>query len=306
MIPPPRWTAEDFERDRNQAIAVFRRIRLEEPLEAYLEVFDQYQGVFEDLMEATIDLTELRDNALSVLTDKTLLEAFRYLAGPPISTDDLKTVAEAASLTASRLKEDPQLVGRVVDLVMIVLDRRRFAWVTEQREPNEAERNAAVLASAALIATQRLSTARRHESKRAQEQQVEDALLGAGFHKAQRRKVDTLPQAPGLGEFCGESYLGTRKADFLIRLWDHRILALECKVSNSATNSVKRLNNDAAAKAEVWKRDFGETQVVPSAIISGVYKLHKLEEAQRRGLAIFWAHSLQVMLDWIEKTRTSQ
>jgi hypothetical protein len=24
MIPPPRWTAEDFERDRNQAIAEFR------------------------------------------------------------------------------------------------------------------------------------------------------------------------------------------------------------------------------------------------------------------------------------------
>jgi hypothetical protein len=37
MIPPPCWTAEEFERDRNQAIEVFRRIRLEEPLEAYLE-----------------------------------------------------------------------------------------------------------------------------------------------------------------------------------------------------------------------------------------------------------------------------
>jgi len=303
MIPPPRWTAQEFERDRNEAIAVFRRIRLEEPLEAYLEVFDKYQGVFEDLMETTVDLKDLRDHALPVLTDAMLLEAFRYLAGPPISTDDLKTVAEAVSLTANKLRGDPDLVRRIVDLVFIALDRRRFVWVTEDREPTEAERGAAVLASAALIATQRLGTARRHEGKRAQEQQVEDALLGAGFKKVPTRRVETLPQAPALGEFCGESYLGTRKADFLIRLWDRRVLALECKVSNSATNSVKRLNNDAAAKAQVWRRDFGETQVVASAIISGVYKLHKLEEAQQRGLTIFWAHSLPMMLDWIAKTK---
>ena len=303
MIPPLRWTAEEFERDRTQAIAEFRHIRLEEPLEAYLEMFDRYQGIFEDLMESTVDLSELRDNALPVLTDDKLLEAFRYLAGPPISTDDLKTVAEAASLTAKKLKHDPELVRRIVDLVLIALDRRRFVWVMEDREPTEAERGAAVLASAALIATQRLGTSRRHESKREQEQKVENALLGARFTKVPTRKVETLPQAPSLGQFCGESYLGTRKADFLIRLWDNRVMALECKVSNSATNSVKRLNNDAAAKAEVWRRDFGETQVVPSAIISGVYKLHKLQEAQQRGLSIFWAHSLQVMLEWIEKTK---
>lgn len=303
MIPPPRWTDEEFERDRKLAITAFRRIRLEEPLEAYSEAFDKYQGVFEDLMETTVDLKELRGGALPVLTDKKLLDAFRYLAGPPISTDDLMTVAEAESLAADTLRNDPALVHRIVDLVLIALDRRRFVWVTEGREPTEAELKAAVLASAALIATQRLSTSRRHESKRMQQQQVEDALLGVGFKKVPSRRVDTLPQAPARGEFCGESYLGTRKADSLIRLWDHRVLALECKVSNSATNSVKRLNNDAAAKAEVWRRDFGETQVVPSAIIGGVFKLHNLEEAQRRGLTIFWARSLPVMLDWIEKTK---
>ncbi len=303
MIPPPLWTAEEFERELKQAIAVFQNVRLEEPLERYLEEFDRYQGVFEDLLETTVDLVALHRNALQVLTNKKLLEAFRYLAGPPISKDDLKTVAEAPSLKASTLKGDPDLVRRIVDLVLSALDRRRFAWLQEEREPKEAERAAAVLASAALMATQRLSTARRHEGKRDQEQQVEDSLLGAGFKKVQTRKVYALPNAPAPGEFCGESYLNTRKADFLIRLWDHRVLALECKVSNSATNSVKRLNNEAAAKAEVWKRAFGETQVVCSAVISGVYKVHTLEEAQQRGLTIFWAHNLAVMLEWIAKTK---
>ena len=97
--------------------------------------------------------------------------------------------------------------------------------------------------------------------------------------------------------------LGERKADFILRLWDDRVLPIECKVSNSSTNSIKRLNNDAAVKAEVWKRDFGQTQVVPSTVLSGVYKLPNLESAQRRGLAIFWAHDLTSLPDWIERTR---
>lgn len=79
MIPPHRWTAEEFDRDRTRAIGAFRRIRLEEPLEAYLDLFDRYHGVFEDLMETTVDLTGIQDNALEVLTDDKLMEAFRYL-----------------------------------------------------------------------------------------------------------------------------------------------------------------------------------------------------------------------------------
>ncbi|MCG8423215.1 MAG: XamI family restriction endonuclease [Proteobacteria bacterium] len=43
----------------------------------------------------------------------------------------------------------------------------------------------------------------------------------------------------------------------MIRLWDTRILALECKESNSSTNSIKRLNNGAAAKAKTWLAEFG-------------------------------------------------
>jgi len=68
---------------------------------------------------------------------------------------------------------------------------------------------------------------------------------------------------------------------------------------------VKRLNNDAAAKAVAWLEDFGSTQVVPAAVISGVYKLKKLQEAQQRGLTIFWSYNLPVMLHWIESTRPS-
>lgn len=71
--------------------------------------------------------------------------------------------------------------------------------------------------------------------------------------------------------------------------------------SNSATNSIKRLNNDAAIKAESWIEEFGTTGVVPAAVLSGVYKISNLESAQDRGLTIFWAHDLSLLMNWIQQ-----
>jgi hypothetical protein len=302
---PPTWSEADFLRDLEESIELFRRQRMEEPLEDYIDAFEDFQGYYEDLLERTVDLTNFDSVALDVLTDRDLLSAFRYLAGPPISADDLKTIAEA-SLSPSKLRRDPESVRRIVQIVLMGLDRKRFPWVLEHREPTEAERQAAVLASAALLATSRVGTQRRHEGKGAQERRVEEALLGCGFVKVANRNVGTLGQAPAPGEFCGESSLAGRKADFVVRLWDTRVMPIECKVSNSAVNPVKRLNNDAAAKAAGWLDDLGRKNAVPVAVLSGVFKIHNLIDAQARGLTLFWAHNLNAMTDWIGMTKPTK
>lgn len=301
QVPPPRWTSDDLEVARLAAIQRFREERMHEPLEAYLETFDRYRGAVEDLLEATVDLTQLDEARVEVLTEPALLEALRYLPGPPISEDDLKTVAEA-SLAPSRLREDAEMGRRVVETVLIGLDRRRFPWVVDGREPEPAERDSAALASAALMTTQRLSTTRRTEGKTAQEEAAADALLSAGFEEVPTGKIETLSDAPGTSQFCRESMFGTRKADLVIGLPDGRKMPLECKVSNSSTNSVKRLNNDAAAKAVGWLREFGTAQTVPAAMLSGVFKRHNLEQAQKDGLTIFWAYKLDDFIEWIRST----
>lgn len=218
-----------------------------------------------------------------------------------MSADDLKTLSEGA-LSPARLRKNPAMVRRIVDIVRMGLDRRRFPWVSEGREPTSEERGAAVLASAALMATRSVGTARRQEGKEAQELLVANTLGGAGLTRVEPRAIPTLNLAPNAGEFCRESVLGSRKADIVVRLWDHRIMPLECKVSNSALNSIKRLNNDAAVKAETWTKDFGTRNIVPAAVLSGVYKLRHLSDAQQRGLALFWAHDLQALVSWIEQT----
>ncbi|MCS6302759.1 MAG: XamI family restriction endonuclease [Nitrospira sp.] len=47
------------------------------------------------MLETTVDLSRLDSTALEVLTDPHLLQAFRYIAAPPISADDLKVLADA-------------------------------------------------------------------------------------------------------------------------------------------------------------------------------------------------------------------
>lgn len=302
MSQPPVWTPVQLEEKRLEAIEIFRRRRMEEPLEQYVAHFDEYQGVIEELLESTVDLSDLDGNLINVLTVPKLLEMFRYLAGPPISEDDLKVLAEAV-LTRQRIGRDPDMVGRIRGIVLSGLDRRRFPWVIERREPTEAERQAAIVASAALIASRRLETGRRSDGKREQEASVHAALRAMNFVQVGTRPINVTGDAPRPGEFCAEAILGGRKADVVVGLWDRRIMPIECKVSNSSTNSVKRLNNDAAVKAETWRTEFGVRQVVPTAVLGGVYKLHNLVNAQTRGLSLFWAHDLQALTAWIDSTR---
>lgn len=153
------------------------------------------------------------------------------------------------------------------------------------------------------MAARSVGTTRRHAGKEAQELLVADSLSQAGMTRVATRSIPTLDLAPSAGQFCREIVLGSRKADIVVRLWDHRIMPIECKVSNSALNSIKRLNNDAAVKAETWTKDFGTRNIVPAAVLGGVYKLRHLSDAQARGLALFWAHDLHSLVSWIAQTR---
>lgn len=303
LAPPPRWSDERLAADRLRAIEEFRTERISESLGIYADYFDYYRTAVENLLESTVDLTTLAEQAMSVLADKDLLYAARYLAGPPISDGDLEVLSDA-SLRPAQIMKDPAKAQQIVETILLALDRERFPWVAEEREPTDAERRIAVIASAALIATQRMRTSRANDSPKRQQGLVRNVLSSAGFVEDQPHAIPNLSRAPEIGHFCGESMLGTRKADIVVRLWDGRILAVECKVSNSEVNSIKRLTNDAAVKARVWLEDFGRTNIVASAMMAGVFGMKHLRDSQERGLTLFWSHSLGEMMTFIESTKT--
>ncbi|MDQ4039092.1 MAG: XamI family restriction endonuclease, partial [Actinomycetota bacterium] len=199
---PPRWTSDQFERGVAKAIEVFRDERLNEAREDYTSHFDDAQSAVEDLLELTVDLTELRANGHAALTR--YYEATRYLTAPPISHDDLQTLSGVAARFQRTADGWPPTIDTVIELI----DRQRFPWLIQNRQPTEAEKRAAVLATAAQVAARRVLTARANEAKSAQEQVVKDSLLGAGFAEVEPRTINTMRSAPGPGEFCGECMLG--------------------------------------------------------------------------------------------------
>ena len=214
MKAPTVWTEEELEASRQRSEEHFRQGRHTEPLELYLDLFDDYQGIVEEVLEQTVDLAELTE-ALDLVADKRKLEVLRYLSGPPISEDDLKVLLQVRSLAASRFRSDPQLGYRFVSFIQDWHDRRRFPWLKGSWEPEEHERKAAVLATSALLAMRRLETMRRTQGKDLQEQLVATRLRRSGFAQMPPRRVPTLNKAPKSGEFCRESLLEAAKQTLL-------------------------------------------------------------------------------------------
>lgn len=239
---------------------------------------------------------------VDLVRDGDVRTAFRYLAAPPISEDDLKTLAET-TLSASALQNDPAQACRVRDIVLHIIDPHRFPWVGEKRQPETHEREQAVVASAALVSARKVETARRSDAKKVQEDHVKQVLREIGFTEVRRRDIPLLDAAPAPGEFCGESKLGNTRADLVVRLYDRRAMPIECKASNSAVNSFKRLNHEAAGKAAAWLTGFGKLQTIPAAVLSGVFHPANLETAQGSGLALFWSHRLQDLAEYVTSTR---
>lgn len=305
MTPSPaRWSLEELTQDAALASSHFRAERLAVS-DAWSTHYKGARAKFELLFQKLNDLNPdaVNNGSLADAYGSGLSEALRYLAGPPISDDDLQVIANVKSIAPGVLKNNPEELRKVFDVIECVIDPFRFPWVKSGITPTQEQREAALLASSVLLAAQRIATERRTDGKDGQEAKVKDYLLTLGFKEAPPATINTIVKGPQPGQFCAECLLGERKADVVLRLHDTRLMAIECKVSNSATNSVKRLNNDAAVKAEYWLKVFGTSQVVPAAMLAGVFKVVNLTQAQTRGLALFWSHDLEKLGAFIESTK---
>lgn len=296
----------ELKSDAAKAKRIFRHERLHEPLDLYNRFFTAFAEIFRQLVDKLLDIgTEPVDAALiaSLVDGRDAQKAFRYLTAPPISEDDLETVADA-TLTPSLLRTDAASAMRIRDTVLTIIDPHRFPWVSEGRQPSDSERERAVIASAALAASSDVGTRRRSTSRDAQEQAVKDLLTNVGLVEVKAKEIPILTAAPAPGRFCGETRLAGTRADVVARLRDGRVMAIECKVSNSTVNSYKRLVHDTGGKAAHWYNQLGRAQVIPSAVLSGVYSTANLEDVQEnKGVCLFWQHRLDDLATFIRKIK---
>lgn len=292
---PTIWSPEVLETDRTTAINNFVARRLNERDPEYLRHFDESHRMLVELFEQTNDLITLGDPAALAARTDLILDIGRFTAGPPVSADDFWTLLGKEGKTLTR----PDVI-RAVGLLQLLTDVRRFPWIRAQRPPTNEERTVAIVATASLRAVERARTGRRLSEPARQENGVVDALVKAELQSVDRvtRPDHDLP--PGTFK-KGVKFEG-KQCDILVRLFDERFLALECKSSNSAVNSVKRLN-DISEKEKVW-RDARGNKVVTAGVLAGVFTLSDLRKAQEeKRLFFFWEHDLDKLITYISATK---
>ncbi|MDR2722687.1 MAG: XamI family restriction endonuclease [Cellulomonadaceae bacterium] len=294
-----QWSDEELVEDRRIAVGHFRDARTTEPLDVYLGFFDEASTTFADILDASNDLLDAEEAVEYLLLDTFRQDLCRYIASPPLSADDLKTLADT-SLSPGVLRNNPGAMADVMGSILPGLDRQRFPWLVQKRSPTDQERHTAIVATAAMYAMRKTETARR-SSGRVLEESIRKYLTSIGFMEVKPASIANSSQGPALGEFCGETSVVGGKADIVIRMSDGRLMPIECKVSNSETNSYKRLIHDCGEKSQTWVKELGPANCVPVAALSGVYSLGNLRKAQTMGLTIIWAHNLDPLQGLLHK-----
>lgn len=254
-----------------------------------------------------------------LLTTKSF-DLFRYLAGPPVSEDDIYTLAvqRPVRVKKAEIAADDDIARRLYQLIILLHDRRRFPWfpvleaaeddpnilslVQPARLPTRTEIRNALRSTAVLHAAQALATERRSYGREV-ERKLRDKLTAIGLKKVPARdkgKISDADAVPAPGTFYGECTFYGRRVDLLIGLPKRYVIAVESKDSSSAVNSVKRLSNDTGAKARIWEKGYGQN-ATSVALISGVYHPDTLRKAQETGLKLVWAHRMGEFVDWVRE-----
>lgn len=231
--------------------------------------------------------------------------AFRHLTAPPISQDQFALACPQWSKSSEKPNAHP-LNAAVASAVAAQFDIRRSRpltpWISQGRKPHIAEIKRLLWSVAPLLASQRVATLQRNRAASEQEQAVVALLLSKGW-----TKLPTPPQMSSgtipVRHFMHKTRFATASAtpqevDIALGLNGAIVLATECKVSNDATNSIKRVN-DVLKKAKAWKDHWGNF-VKPAALLQGVIAAKDVHRLLDEGVEVFWSHDLPQLESWID------
>ncbi len=296
------WTEQELREASALSVEHFVANRLAEPTRKYEELLRDSVSEIEKLFDLSEDLTRLDGAFFS--QNPSLLNAARFLAGPPVSQDDLKTIT---GVKPPRSSVDEESGDKVAKVILQTIDKMRFPWVRKKRRPTPEERSTAIRWTAGVWAVELIRTWRRGEASKTQEAMVAEILESAGY---KRSEIDGSRNIlPGefdrleRGAYTGELKLDGRKCDVPVRLYNGKVFAIECKVSNSEVNSIKRLVREIGGKADAWKNSFGAS-IKTVAVLSGVFGLTTLVEAQHsHGVFIVWEHDLKPFSDFLSSSK---
>jgi hypothetical protein len=310
--PYPFWSKDELSARRLEARKNFKATW--QPA-VQQQAFDALEAECEKEVRALMDKS---DNLLTLLRDpdffdtgtrkqqKDAIAPARFMTRPFLSEDNLEVLAED---------------GKVADVVVQFINQRRFPWLMQKRAPTPAELHDAVAATAELMAIQRSGTSARMTAAKRQEEAAKKTLTHAsvGFTYVDKRTLakrikeikpnynanrgiepHNLARLLSPKEFTSEFKIAGAKCDLPIVLSSGLLLLLECKVSGSEVNSVKRLIRETVGKRRAWRDAFGQGAMT-GAVIAGNFYLSTLEDAQEADMLLFFEHEMDALAEFARK-----
>lgn len=254
----------------------------------------------EDALRASNDLRDLTA-ALQDSGKHTLV--FRHLLAPPKSQDQFKLLCDAWPKSSEKSERPlgPDIASAVANALYDWMDREIAPWLRLNRSPTEVERERLVERVISFIAPKQTETEKRNRLSVAQEGAVVDLLKSLGWKQMPSVALDTRAAIPPK-HFMQKTKFATatttaQEVDIACGLRGSYVAAMECKVTNDATNSVKRIN-DILKKANAWKAHWGSF-VETAALLQGVIKPDDVQRLSDEGVMVFWSHDLNEFALWI-------
>lgn len=252
----------------------------------------------------------LRASSFLTDIDSALVDAgihmlvLRHLTAPPISQDQF--LLFCPSWGKATEKPGRRVRASNAKLVAEAFNERRSRlltpWVDALRLPLRREIRNLLSAIAPLIASQQIQTMQRTRAAKMQESAVINILSENGCIKEPSKALDQRAELQ-LKHFMHKVRYATRtstaqEVDIALGLKDTVVLAIECKVSNDETNSVKRMN-DILKKSNSWKTHYGSF-VRTGAVLQGVIAPKDIFRLIDEGVEVFWSHNLVELENYIK------
>lgn len=229
----------------------------------------------------------------------------RALMAPPISQDQFAILCPAYNKT--RENGGRPLPADKAEAISASLlagrDRRLTKWLDRGGDARPREIRVFIQSIAPILGQQAMSTQRRGGLSVDQEEAVVDLLISRQWT---RMKGTNLIETPGTlppRHFLKKIRFATddqpQEVDIACGLKKGIVLAMECKVTNDPTNSIKRIN-DILKKARAWQKHWASF-VKTAALLQGVIEYKDVARLLGENVEVFWSHRLEDFEAWIER-----
>jgi hypothetical protein len=269
---------------------------------------EDWQTVVAEVRQAALEALDasddLRDIASALNDSGKHMLVFRHLLAPPKSQDQFKLLcpewSKATEKSGSPVKSSAS--NKIAETVQVWIDNSLVPWAETRTNPTDAQKALVVERVVSFIAPKKVDTAKRNRLSSQQEREVVDLLKGLGWEQLPSKLIDTRA-AVDPKCFMNKTRFATatttaQEVDIACGLSDSYVAAMECKVTNDETNSVKRIN-DILKKANAWKAHWGSF-VKTTALLQGVIKPVDVQRLSDEGVHVFWSHNLQEFEEWLE------